>query len=160
MLSEINHCAFLVVVVDLYCHEIKTQVQKMRVGLVEPEKPRATRSLSKSTLSNSALEWKEKEMKPKKTTIKNPEPQMAFADMITPKDKLRHSGLHQCEEKALKIFALSDGYPRQCLVERTGTMYTINGPYGAQRLLKALHFASKGIRGHVTQPAENPQRMF
>lgn len=58
-----------------------------------------------------------------------------------PSEKLRRTGLTADEERQLRIFALSDGYPRTHIVERTGTRYVINGQRAADALLKALGYA-------------------
>lgn len=58
-----------------------------------------------------------------------------------PSEKLRRTGLTPDEERQLRIFALSDGYPRTHIVERTGTRYIIKGPLAANGLLKALGYA-------------------
>lgn len=68
--------------------------------------------------------------------------QTAFAGMLTPKDRLRSTGLYPQEEAMLKIFCLADNYPRQLKIERTGTVYTLHSETGAAllyRKLKARH---------------------
>ena len=55
-------------------------------------------------------------------------------------DRVRKSGLTVAEERDLRIFALSDNYPRTHLIERTGTVYTVKTPFGARRLMSALGF--------------------
>ena len=69
-----------------------------------------------------------------------------------PTEKLRNSGFTPQEERELVLFCLTDDYPRQHVVERTGTTYYLRGPHAARRLLKGLRYATAGIREAITSP--------
>lgn len=67
-------------------------------------------------------------------------------------DQMRNSALTVEEERELVRFCLSDNYPRQHTVNRTGTCYKLKSPEGAMALLKALRYADAGTRKAITSP--------
>ncbi len=67
-----------------------------------------------------------------------------------PTEQLRHSGFTPEEERGLVGFCLSDDYPREYVVERTGTRYRLLSEQGARRLLTALRYGNKELRTAVT----------
>jgi hypothetical protein len=69
-----------------------------------------------------------------------------------PTDKLRNSTFTPEEERALVGFCLSDNYPRQHTVKRTGTTYKLKTALGARALLKALRYGDAGTRTAITSP--------
>lgn len=69
-----------------------------------------------------------------------------------PTETLRKSGLTPEEERQLVGFCLSDDYPREHTVERTGTRYKLTTPMSARLLLKALCYGDKGTREAITSP--------
>lgn len=67
-------------------------------------------------------------------------------------DQLRNNTFTVEEERELIRFCLSDNYPRQHTVKRTGTTYTLKTPEGARALLKALRYGDAGTRKAITSP--------
>lgn len=71
-------------------------------------------------------------------------------------DQMRNSALTVEEEREVIRFCLSDNYPRQHTVKRTGTRYKLKTPEGARALLKALRYGNDGTRKAITSPNQLP----
>ena len=67
-----------------------------------------------------------------------------------PIEALRRSGFTPAEERELIGFCLSDNYPREHVVERTGTRYHLVSEHGARRLLSNLRYGTKELRTAIT----------
>lgn len=66
-------------------------------------------------------------------------------------------GLSEDEKHAVLLFCLTDDYPRELILERTGTRYYLKGVRAAHQLYKNLRgihrttLFSKDERGHVAE---------
>lgn len=81
-------------------------------------------------------------------------------------DRIRKaSGLFYDELQGLLLFCLTDDYPRELILERTGTRYYLNGVRAAHQLYKNLRgvnrtrIFTKEERGHVAEWSNELKRM-